>query len=216
MRRPLLGFCLCGMCLACGALLTVAVAWGCLLWSPAVEARPTPQFMHGGHPITRAMSRYGEFDGYTVFEHRGAGWTLDHVLASYKKYHHSSPRNRNEMTRVSAGWPWLCLEGERRVIAAQPSAWRITSVPTLPGADATRRTYIPFSPRWPAFLTSIAMYAAMTFTVVAIAIIGKRLYRHWRGRCPGCGYHLRGLSPADCRIRCPECGKSVRQSVPIT
>lgn len=215
MRKALLRLCFLAMLIACGALLTVGVAWACLLWSPAVEARPKPQFMRGGHPITKAMSHFGEFDGYTVFEHRGHGWTMDHVLASFTKYHYSSPKNVNDMTRVSAGWPWLCLEGERLTLAAQPTAWRIMTMPTLPGADATRRAYVPLSPRWPAFLANTAVYAGLLFTLVASVILGKRLLRRLSGRCPRCGYRLRGLSPEQGRIRCPECGKSVRRTVQI-
>lgn len=212
MRRALLGLGCLAASIACGALLTIGVAWGCLLWSPPVGARPKVQFVRGGYPITKAMSKYGEFDGYALYEQRGVGWTFDHAMASYRKYPPTSPKNKNNMTQVAAGWPWLCLEGERLTLASQETAWRIANVRSLPGADATRRAYIPLSPRWPAFIANTAVYAAVAFALVLALVIWKRSFRRWRGHCSRCGYQLRGLSPAQGRICCPECGKSVRQS----
>jgi DNA-directed RNA polymerase subunit RPC12/RpoP len=200
----------------CGVVLTIGVAWGCLLWAPPVDARPKPQFMRGGHPVAESMSRFGEFDGYAVFEHRGAGWKLDHVLASRSRDRRTEPYKENSLTHVSAGWPWLCLEGERRTINAKTTDWQLAVLPSLPGANGMRGSHTPLQPRWPAFISNTAVFAAFALALVMFAMAGKRSYRRCRGRCVDCAYDLRALPSADGQIRCPECGKLVRRSVPIS
>lgn len=207
-RRTLFVCCLLLTPVACGVLLTVAVAWGCLLWSPAA-ARQGVQFTGAGHPTTRAMSRHGEFDGYALFEHQGIGWKLDYVIAARSKYHTSSRYNNNRLTRVWAGWPWFCLEGEELTLNAQNTRWALTTLRALPRADATRRSRVPLAPIWPAFIANTAVFATPFALVFAAVVFGRPFYRRLRGRCPHCAYSLRGLEPEQGQLTCPECGHPV-------
>lgn len=195
--------------LAAGAVATVAVAWGCLLWAAPENPRPGVQFVRGGHRITDAMSEYGNFDGFAVFEYRGLGWEMDHTLANHPGVSRTSPEKKNEMTRVSAGWPWLCLDGERRMISAQVTTSHLATLPAI--TRSARREYVPFAPRWLAFVANTLAFATASLALALSIVVGKRAYRRLRGRCAVCGYELRGFLQVQDQVRCPECGKLAKR-----
>lgn len=195
--------------LVAGAMITVGVAWGCLLWFPGTNPSSKSRFVAGGYRVTDAMSRYGAFDGYAVWELRGVGWEMEGAIASYRRLHYADPKNANKLTLVYAGWPWRCLRGERRVLAAQTTDWRLTTLPKLPWSNPTTRSCAPLAPLWPGFMANTAAYGFTAFALVLAFRAAKRGHRLRRRRCPVCGYMLSGLAPLDGRIQCPECGGQV-------
>lgn len=193
-----------------GAAIAIGVAWGCLLWCPAETPRPKGRFLSGGHRVTDALSRYGTFDGFAVFELRGVGWEMDHALGSSRRFHHASPLNTNKITRTYAGWPFLCLWGEQRTLAAKQTDWWIISFPNLPWSNAATRSYAPLAPLWPAFMANTALYGALTIVLKMAARSARRSYRRSRGCCPYCGYLTAGPVLLTGQTQCSECGQHIR------
>ncbi|UCD76578.1 MAG: hypothetical protein JSV91_06570 [Phycisphaerales bacterium] len=94
---------------------------------------------------------------------------------------------------LSVGWPVPALGNpltDRPVIW-----WNRRGVPQWRQSPLWR-------PVWPGFALNTALYAGMLW----LAFPGRRLWRchlrRKRGRCPDCGYDLRG----DLATGCPECG----------
>jgi hypothetical protein len=67
---------------------------------------------------------------------------------------------------------------------------------------------LPLLPVWPGFLINTALYAAILWLLIPGPLVLRRLIRRRRGRCPKCGYDLRGQRPevgAAPGKGCPEC-----------
>jgi hypothetical protein len=81
---------------------------------------------------------------------------------------------------------------------------------------------MPVCPIWPGFLIDTLFYAAIWGGVFFGFASAKRAIRRRRGRCPMCGYDLRGQREAVSAeqsirnsIRCPECGwNRMQESAP--
>jgi len=194
-----------------GAVLTVAVAWGCVMWSPTESYRPMVPVVGRSHRVIDAISRHDRFEGFVVFEHRGVGWELDYVYGVRKGQISTPP---NDLAYASAGLPWLCLDGQRRTISGAVTDWRIVSLPNLPWCNGMMHRYAPWSPRWPAFMANTVVYAGFSFALFSLMIGWRRVRRRRGGRCVRCGYDLGGLAPD--HARCPECGATIRRAAAPT
>lgn len=111
------------------------------------------------------------------------------------------------------GWPFPCLWGGFEVqvprdgspvdfIMHRAVLWERESDPR---AD-TPRTIIPLAPIWSGLAMNTAVYALTWFALLLLMLGPMRLlraHRLARGRCPRCGYLLRGVA------MCPECGTDV-------
>lgn len=116
-----------------------------------------------------------------------------------------------------SGWPLYALRG-----------WEVTQ----PGVDGTVSTHrqsliqipphmkpswarlgsgIPTEPSWVGIVINSIFYTACWYTVFTAGPFTRAILRRRRGRCPKCGYDLRG----DYKSGCPECGwkRSVEQAV---
>lgn len=201
------------MALLLGMIVTVAVAWGCVLWSaPVKSGQDKLQFINSDHPVGKSISRFGKFDGFAWFGYQGIGWSHDHVIAGRRSYSVDSPYNDNKFDLISAGWPLLCFDGERRTVNGVATRWRLLTLPHAWGPSSGRNTLIPFAPRWAALLANSALYASVICAMILGTWAIRRTHRLRRNRCPRCAYELRGIEPTNGRIRCPECGALVARS----
>lgn len=111
---------------------------------------------------------------------------------------------------TSAGFPMIACHGagvneidftRGDVVWRYPVAEGVLPGPLVRGSGL--RTGLPFQPVWPGFYVDTLIYAGLWLAPVAL---GRRLSRSGRrirrGRCPMCGYDVRG----DYATRCPECG----------
>jgi hypothetical protein len=77
-----------------------------------------------------------------------------------------------------------------------------------PWQTARDRLVFPQSIIWPGFVIDTLFYAAIWFGVFFGFASAKRAIRRASGRCPMCGYDLRGALDAGC----PECGWNRKES----
>ena len=196
--------------IAIGLITTIGVAWSCVAWSAPIRAGHPAQNVSIDHPVARAMSRFGQFDGFTLFSYSGVGWRHEHVMASNRRNY----AEQNSLDMVSAGWPWLCFEGERRTLKGQTTHWRLLTLPKMLGARSGRLSLIPYSPRLLPFVANVLVFSGVSLLFIIGATTLRRMVRQSRNQCPVCAYSLRGLMPEEL-IRCPECGASVRPTAPM-
>jgi len=103
------------------------------------------------------------------------------------------------------GWPWLAMMGRAHVVSGPSSAavWEFVNAYELDSPARSRGPrLLPRLPIWPGFLIDTLFYGAIWFAVFFGFASAKRAIRRKRGRCPRCGYDLRGNLSAGC----PECG----------
>jgi hypothetical protein len=127
---------------------------------------------------------------YGVVNATDPEWTEIHYFGiGAHEWHYLQQGQTEPGGRVIAGWPCLALAG----YAAPPlgSSWTVRS-------DFPK----PFAPIWPGFVIDTLFYAAIWGGLFFGFASAKRGIRRARGRCPECGYDLRGNLSAGCS----ECG----------
>jgi hypothetical protein len=191
--------------LLAGAIVNVAVAWGCAAYhqQPGVLAIGTyvangdegiwPRYAGASYPDARVYGWSWQAPGFTGFNlAKATGTSSPPFVEVYR-----------------CGWPLRCLEGHdlvegvtlSRVALRRPFdwAWR---------AGLTDRPYgpVPCSPLWPGFAVNALFYAALLWLCFCGPFaLRRQIRRHLRarrGRCIKCGYDVRGELDAGC----PECG----------
>jgi len=181
-----------------GALVNVAVAWGCACWSPYHGRVVSPEHWSGWSrsvpeswpPPTKHMLVPGVGSRLVVF--LGRDEDLRYSLGLYQW-----------------GWPCRALESVRRSMG--PPFHRAVEhygsfglVPSQLVPEDHRRRHLPIRPIFPGLIINTAFYAAILWLLIPGPFVLRRLIRLKRGRCPKCGYDLRGQLPG--AGGCPECG----------
>jgi hypothetical protein len=90
---------------------------------------------------------------------------------------------------------------------ANPGVWRSgmrLEFQTF-GFDPEDGKRLPMFPLWGGFIIDTVFYAVVLWLLVWIPRAVRALIRIFRGRCPKCGYDLRGAIPGT-GGGCPECG----------
>ncbi len=200
-----------------GAVVNVAVAWGCAQLIPGslieqelrdsdlsiwrVQMRTGwPNEPYGRSQARAFGSRYGVMGGRIDFANSSApaGW----LKGIYKEW------------RV--GWPLPCLARHTWLSFGKniPSGYGFTSgqeergVVVLPESGmfaGLRDRRLPIEPVWPGFAINTIFYVALLWMLWLSPFVVRRFIRRKRGACIKCGYDLRG---AEHEV-CPECGVEV-------
>ncbi len=165
-----------------GAILNVAVAWGCATWSLSAGVRrvDVPWHLLNGdrRDFSAAMEKVGISCGWprlclfrrlTEIESKGHGW---------------DPGSNTEYGLVVA-----------------PRIWEVLGGQTWPQGR------LPIRPIWPGFAINTVFYAAILWLLWLSPFVVRRVIRRKRGHCINCGYDLRG---AEHEV-CPECGASTKR-----
>jgi hypothetical protein len=116
------------------------------------------------------------------------------------------------LLETEVGWPMRCVSG---FAVLGPGSWSrragLRDCPQrLVGAiEVTRRiemvrvpALLPFEPLWPGFAFNTLIWAVFAWVLLFGPLALRRVIRRRRGRCPRCGYELRGELDAGCA----ECG----------
>jgi hypothetical protein len=168
-------------CAVIGAVVTVGVAWLSFLWGLPAGARPVapPRWMSTTPPgWPQAPIGESRQDGLGIT--RRSQGAMDAT-------------SRYSLTELKAGWPAPSMMNRERA----EYRWDTYTPNTPPQAPA-----LPLRPLFPGFALDTAFYAAIAFTLWSAPGVIRRRLRRARGRCPACGYDLRGSTSAVC----PECG----------
>ena len=179
-----------------GAVVNVAVAWGC-------ASRPGEYSTL--HNIERVWPR-GVPPGWSApiwgQQYIGFGWTLDTFL--------SAPPDTPQASHVflfRAGWPALALEALDRSYVADSAysggTWYF-------GLETGEYPAFPLRPIWPGFAINTGFYAATLWLLIPGPFVLRRFLRVRRGLCPKCGYPM-GESSV-----CTECGQGLQHPVKAT
>jgi len=207
-----------------GAIVNVAVAWGCALTQ---SARPRAFQTAFDPPTERDMklwSRYSPLDfpekperrrehGQNGLTEVGMSTTIGNAYPDY-------PGEKSTFTNYvivehSAGLPLRTVTSyvvisdcfnsfpRKRIQTTQliHSAWEVDRKRFVPW-ETSRNRSLPFRPIWPGFAINTVFYAAILFALCFGFVQGRRIIRLRRGRCPKCAYDLRGSESG----KCPECG----------
>jgi hypothetical protein len=211
-----------------GAIVTLAVAWGLALWSVS-EAKieltdiPTPE----------RWPRYLEACDWPPprdavrFDRIGPGATTIFVNghSRYKTPTGERPYSRPPYVNLKIhqfGWPMRAAEWHSHDVSGVPRRVEATMRDAVADAAGLRvgveppsfipvgKSYeprrLPVLPTWPGFAVDPLLYALILWLIVAGPFVLRRLIRIKRGRCPKCGYDLRGAIPGAGGGGCPECG----------
>ena len=206
-----------GVFLLLGAIINVAVAWGCAAFSPIPMQSAPSKWMwmaqsdrdwwdeHAPPQVEKLLVNEWGGERSTV---RGVGIQLklmsgqSHVLGtdSVPEYCQST----------SSGWPLSAFSGELwqlpkayTVERFTRDAWKISEMKLLPSGMYSWPRLLPLRPIWSGFAINAIIYAAVACILFFAATSVRCRRRIKRGLCPACAYPV-GTNP-----RCTECGKPV-------
>ncbi len=201
-----------------GAIVNVAVAWGCAL--AKIRLEPV-YFMNTVVPSPDGRKAMNFYLMYLPDVHGSGGRTPPEVQglvcfgfnARSVRWYNSFDNGAS--VQIDAGWPVTCMTG---------GMWERWTGGGLTGTklELIQRSYVesiavdleeslytegfprllPLTPQPTGFAINTAFYAAILWLVTLGPFTARRMIRRTRGHCIKCGYDLRG----DFSAGCPECG----------
>ena len=185
-----------------GAVVNVAVAWGCAWW-------PRSAIWIGD-----------DEDLHVLPSSRDVGWWNKHVFPLFDadidvlwespdlgveiRWFSGTDSNQRSVSagHVLSGWPTRSMSGETwdAVVPGQRPKWSNRR------AMFVGRGFIPLRPLWPGFAINTLFYATLLWLLIPGPFALRRFLRVRRGLCPKCAYPM-GESGV-----CTECGKPLPSS----
>jgi hypothetical protein len=190
---------LCLILITGGAITTVAVAWG--IWKTADWDQTAFDYLvdiNAAEPLQVHCLATDEFGTLWIWSFTARAkaafsdvppWSVAGTLVKSLALAQTW-----EFNEYAYGWPALCIF-ERELVRGM--------------ANASSNTSVGWHPIWPGFVIDTLFYAAIWGGVWFGFVGGKRFIRTKRGRCPRCGYDLRGgvrVEPPATSPGCPERG----------
>ncbi len=206
-----------------GAIVNVAVAWGCVLWIDLPINNPPYNNLStaGGEWFARTLIAFGTTQVRSERKKRSTtGYASDlppkQIVPSWgeilmtptEEYQVGGPGIREWRVIDGRGWPIRTLWSETSrcvgVGSFIPCERNRYGIPILwrPWSSNARVRSLPLRPIWRGFAVNTGFYAAMLWLVIPGPFTARRFVRGKRDRCINCGYDLRG---AEHEV-CPECG----------
>ncbi len=198
MKRHLL---IIAICLLLGAVVNVAVAWGCGLWSPVDNTVVTSESESLTWPRPVAES----WPSPDVWE-RGSGFGVDF---DYLAAVHKIMDDNYYIYRIAIydrGWPDRSLRAEwKGVLTSTVNVGEWRGALNLPWRRPGNELPLPLKPLWPGFAVNTIFYATLLWLLIPGPFALRRFLRVRRGLCPKCAYPI-GESTV-----CSECGEPLRK-----
>ncbi len=193
MKRPLL---ITAIFLLLGAVVNVAVAWGCAGWPRyAVSIGPED---HQVLPSSRDVGWWNKhvvplFDADIdiLWDNRDVGVEMRAFFGT------DSNQRMVHAYHVSSGWPERSMSGEAwdAFVLGERPKWSNNRWAMFVGTG-----WIPLRPMWPGFAVNTIFYATILWLLIPGPFVLRRFFRRRRGLCVKCGYPV-GESGV-----CTECG----------
>ncbi len=212
MKRHLL---IIAICLLLGAVVNVAVAWGCAAWVDLIGVVPDSK-----SPQRRGRYQWQTFD---YFERVGASrmaWRVSPMVLrsgpdgetvnQQDEYMGTLPQVRVpdlELGEVvdRRGWPLLSMQCT--FVNVTRDVWKPRfevrhgfELTPVPSSDERGLRALPLAPIWLAFIADTLFYAVVLWLLIPGPFVLRRFWRVQQGLCPKCAYPM-GESEV-----CTECG----------
>jgi hypothetical protein len=190
--------------LLAGAVVNVAVAWGCALWSPFKLAPRQAGQEHVLEELDGWMreivDEYPRRSFLFADVRTAAGyrlvWILDHEQKRFPGG--GSSTTTGQFAYASSGWPLPCLDGRWGPLATRGAVRRPDRFRAI-GLRAPR--LVPWVPMWLGFTVNTLFYAAILWLLIPGPFALRRFVRRRRGLCPACAYPM-----GEAQV-CTECGR---------
>ncbi|MDY7109894.1 MAG: hypothetical protein SYC29_14780 [Planctomycetota bacterium] len=209
--------------LALGAIVNVAVAWMCALAvnvydNPTMETQIAEEYRPRAYTIVRHRVALG---ATALTSHRARApddsadtSTLDQTLYQWgylgalaeERLFEPAPASSNTFGRISRtidgrGLPYRSLWCEIDAGREHPvyGGWGVNAAYSWSGGMPR---VLPYHPLWVGFALNTLFYGVIIWALLCGSSALRKFIRRKRGRCPKCGYDLRGKHDAGC----PECG----------
>ena len=201
-----------------GAVVNVAVAWGCIRWSSSDAS----EFYRATKHDRTWWRRHAPatFDGSSSDVCKSDGFGLVGTTRGAPEFFHEQINGMLTITprwmvaqEMQIGWPFRTFSGERwtrsHAMLGPPViehktvyTWAQPLGPALLSSnDVQEWKLLPLRPLLIGFALNTIFYAAILWMPFAPFVL-RRHIRRKRGHCIKCGYDLRG----DFAAGCPECG----------
>ena len=180
-----------------GAIVNVAVAWGCAMRDPWYnrEARLATEddtrWWHAHVPEDFPATPW------KVAENRAFGVSKTMMLEQFDSQLETLPNLM--VTRRRAGLPMPALEGS---IWSDFRKGQVRKINRHLMEGLNDRPQVPLFPLWPGFAINTIFYAAILWFLTLGPGTARRMIRRKRRHCIKCGYDLSGAE----HEACPECG----------
>lgn len=214
-----------------GAIVNVAVAWGCAKWIMLDPLEDTHSFgidFRDGNDWRLSTTRsngallissiWGDADFLKDSPRLNIKSATSQINMHFK-FIHTPDDKQIELTPpirilTAYGWPKLALwsayefQGDAVFPFLSPQSWTIKSGFRISGEQLKRNNIgmiprtLPYRPIWLGFAFNTAFYAAILWLLILGPFTTRRMIRSKRGRCIKCGYDLRGNFDSGCS----ECG----------
>ena len=217
-----------------GAILNVAVAWGCAL---SVDLGIHTPFRFGARTIAvfHRDLKETDFDGWKLMRRAAPGGRVVAVVpekataprdsadpddvpadaaSAYRRLCKYTDRPVNwppgswqSLVDQSRGWPMLAMCCQYEYNSYNPGTTFVVNGIEIDDGQTVigEAIVLPLRPIWPGFAINTLFYAAILWLVIAGRSALRRLIRRKRGLCVSCGYDLRYAD----HDACPECGAAI-------
>jgi hypothetical protein len=198
--------------LVLGAVVNVAVAWGIVFIARHLDLRQesTSLVEYTGVPIWRTvtLTAAGVTGVASEVVNLPNARRFVSVSDNIPAWSRASRSAADALTvdptfELASGWParsLMCSYNQRTKKTVDALHW-----------SQDFEYGFPLRPIWPGFLANTAFYAVSLWLLFLGSGTVRRSLRRHRGRCPACGYDLRGTA----HERCPECGNCIRRAEPV-
>ena len=194
-----------------GAVVNVAVAWGCALWAPMVSSGPNSRGEYSklapGMPWPRSVPA----DWPSLHSGSwGVGWVMTTgTFSGNIPEDQAIAEGRPSLYGLSVillGVPFRTLECQFQMQIYEPYRRIDTMIAAIYSPEIISSSgsmgCIPLRPIFPGFAINTVFYGAILWLLMFGVFTARRSIRRKRGHCIKCGYDVRG---AEHEV-CPECG----------